>query len=181
MNHADPANVELDLLIALFTDNQMRVGKFVELTSNELPTTQQKLLAHDHHMTVTLESYHESPVDVRVLEQKSEANSYSRKILLARQSDDVVVQFGIVRLDLSVLDNVVRKEIEGQGTPLGRILINHNVMREVKLLKLYKITAGEELANAFGIQQGDVCFGRTALIYCNGSPAVELLEIVGNC
>lgn len=181
MNHADPADVELELLIGLFFDDQSRLGQFVEVADETLPQPQRKLLAHDHHMTVTVESHHDSPVDVRVLETKVEGDVYSRKILLTRQSDDVVVQFGIVRLDLSVLDEVVRSEIEGQGTPLGRILINHDVMREVKLLHLYEVTAGEELLKAFGMATGNVCFGRTALIYCNGSPAVELLEIVGNC
>ena len=37
---------------------------------------------------------------------------------------------------------------------------------------------GEDLAAIFGVTPGSVTYGRTALIYCNGKPAVELLEIV---
>ena len=72
----------------------------------------------------------------------------------------------------------MRAEIESQNTPLGRILIEHNVMRQVQLISLWKVAPGEELRKLFGLADADVTYGRTALIYCNGVPAVELLEIV---
>lgn len=181
MNHTNPADVELELLIGLFFSEPAELGQFEEVASADMPSCEQGLLAHDHHMTVTVEKHHGSPVDVRVLKTLVEGDSYSRKILLTRQSDGCVVQFGIVRLDLSLLEDEVRAAIESQKTPLGRVLIEHNVLREVKLLKLYRITADQALAQSFGIKPGETCYGRTALIYCNGLPAVELLEIVGNC
>ena len=86
--------------------------------------------------------------------------------------------FGIVRLDLSVLSPEVRTKIESQQIPLGRILIEHNVLRVVKLLKLFRIQPGEDLATDLNLAQKSTCFGRTALIFCDGAPAIELLEIV---
>ena len=77
--------------------------------------------------------------------------------------------------------NKLKDEIEKLETPLGRILINHDVLRTVKLLSLLEIKCGEELANMLGLETGSLCYGRTALIYCNGSPAIELLEIVSEC
>lgn len=180
MNPADPAEVELDQLIALFFKDATDLGQFEEVGSDDLPELEQALLSHDHHMTVTVEHHHGTPVNVKVLDVLAEADSYSRKILLTRQTDEVVVQFGIVRLNLSVLEDEVRTEIENQSTPLGRILINHNVLREVKLVRLFRIKTGPTLAEAIGCKIGETIYGRTAMIYCNGSPAVELLEIVGN-
>ncbi|MFP6648465.1 MAG: hypothetical protein VB817_03330, partial [Pirellulaceae bacterium] len=103
---------------------------------------------------------------------------YARKILLRRQADNQVVQFGIVRLDVRFLDQAVRDEIASQQTPLGRILIEHDVLREVQLVALWRIQAGSDLADFFGISPLAEVFGRTALIYCNGEPVVELLEIL---
>jgi chorismate-pyruvate lyase len=103
---------------------------------------------------------------------------YSRKILLKRQSDQRVVQFGIVRLALETLEKPARDEILSQRTPLGRVLIEHGVMRAVQLLGLWEVVCGRELADCFGIEPGHVTYGRTALIYCNSEPAIELLEIV---
>lgn len=129
-------------------------------------------------MTVTVEDRHRCAVDVEVLEVQQDARHYSRKILLRRQSDRRVVQFGIVRLALEALEEAPRQEIIKQQTPLGRVLIEHGVMRAVQLLGLWEVACGEELARYFGVQPGHVTYGRTALIYCNSEPAVELLEIV---
>jgi chorismate-pyruvate lyase len=76
------------------------------------------------------------------------------------------------------LDPEVRQQIEQGRIPLGRVLIEHNVLRNVRLLSLWKVTPGAELLNLFGMEKPDTCYGRTALIYCNGVPAVELLEVV---
>ncbi len=178
LNQPDFADVELEILIKLFFENSAQLGSFSETSAEEVPQPSCSLLAHDHHMTVTLEQHNNSPVDVKVLATRTDGGRYSRKILLTRQSDDAVVQFGIVRLDMTVLASEVRKEIEAKETPLGRILISHNVLREVKLLNLFEIQSGQELAKSFGFEEGQVCYGRTALIYCDGAPAIELLEIV---
>ena len=178
MNQPDFSAVELEILLKLFFEDGSQLGAFCETTADKIPEPSRSLLAHDHHMTVTLEKHHNSPVDVKVLATRTDGGHYSRKILLTRQSDDVVVQFGIVRLDMKVLASEVRKEIEAKETPLGRILIAHDVLREVKLLNLFEIQCGEELASSLGFETGQVCYGRTALIYCDGVPAIELLEIV---
>ena len=47
-------------------------------------------------MTVTVEAHHGSLVDVKVLERKRDGDSYARKILLAKQTDGRIVQFGLV-------------------------------------------------------------------------------------
>ena len=61
---------------------------------------------------------------------------YSRKILLTRQTDRKVVQFGIVRLNFAHLSEAVRQEIESQTAPVGRILIRHNVLRSVEIVQV---------------------------------------------
>ncbi len=178
MNPADSTDVKLDDLIQLFFENADDLGRFEEVTAEEVPEPSRSLLAHDQHMTVTVERHHSSAVDVKVLQTRTDGDHYSRKILLKKQANGGVVQYGIVRLNKSYVQANVRDEIEKQETPLGRILINHDVLRVVKLLNLFKIECGSELAREFGFEVGQVCYGRTALIYCDGSPAIELLEIV---
>lgn len=172
------ATPDLETLVDLFYGSLDELGDFTEVDEAEMPEVYHGLLAHDKHMTVTVEAFHGGPVDVEVLDVHQTATHYSRKILLKRQRDGVVVQFGIVRLNLDYLGPEVRREIESQHTPLGRVLIQHNVLRTVRLLTLWKITPGEELRKLFGLGKPHTCYGRTALIYCNGIPAVELLEIV---
>ena len=105
-------------------------------------------------------------------------NWYSREITLQTHDTKRVVQYGIVLLNVDSLEPVVWQRIERQEVPLGRVLIEHNVLREVQLCELWRVKAGPNLANLLGIEQGTTLFGRTALIYCDGEPAIELLEIV---
>jgi chorismate-pyruvate lyase len=169
---------ELDTLVALFYDAPDELGRFVERSAARLPKPYRDLLAHNHHMTVTVEEHHRSLVDVRVLATQVTPEHYARKILLTRQSDGRVVQFGIVRLNFAHLSDEVRREIEGQTAPVGRILIQHNVLRSVELFKLLEVAPGPDLCRLFGISPDQKTYGRTALIHCDGEPAVELLEIV---
>lgn len=178
MSDTHAVTPDLDTLVALFYDRPEQLGRFEEVESRELARDYRMLLAHDSHMTVTVERFYNGPVDVKVLDSQISGDHYARKILLTRQSDGGVVQFGIMRFDFSCVSPQVRREVESQQTPLGRILIQHNVLREVHLTKLWKVTPGEDLRQLFGMAPGQITYGRTAVIHCNGEPAIELLEIV---
>lgn len=169
---------DLDTLAHLFYPSLETLGQFDEVSSFDLPPVYRTLLDHEHHMTVTVEVHHGSPVDVQVLDKRLTDTHYARKILLVTQRTNQVVQYGIMRVNFRYLSAKVRREIEAEDTPLGRVLINNDVLRQVHLASLWRVVPGEELRGHFGLQAGEVTFGRTALIDCNGEPAVELLEIV---
>jgi chorismate-pyruvate lyase len=175
---ASTAKSDLAALAGLFYPSLAALGSFDAVNFEELPPAYRRLLAHRHHMTVTVEEFHRTPVNVRVLEAKTVAGEYSRKILLTRKSDGQVVQFGIVRLKPEFLSEVVWREIESQRTPLGRVLIEHNVLREIELLALWRVSPGNDLRRGLGMATDKITYGRTAIIHCDGRPAVELLEIV---
>lgn len=165
-------------LAAPFFDPPDNLGELTPVGVGDLPDDALTLLAHRGHMTVTLEAWHESLVDVRVVAERAEADRYARHSLLARRSDGRVVQSGVMAIDLPGLPAAVREAIERGGCPLGRILIRSNLLREVETLALWRITAGATLAEEFGAAPGNVIYGRTARILVEGRPAVDLLEIV---
>ena len=169
---------DLETLLSLFYQDTAEFGGIKATPADDMPTVARKLLDHEHHMTVTVEDYHHCEVDVQVLETLFDGQAYSRKILLTKQTDRAVVQFGIVRLNFEFLAAHVQQEIMAEETPLGKILINHNVLRRVELSQLWEIQAGHDLAELFRVTPGTIIYGRTAWIYCNGKPAIELLEVV---
>ena len=169
---------DFESLVALFYEDGKSLGVCEETTFEDLPTNHQRLLYHQEHMTVAMEAYHESLVSVDVLESRLTDTHYARKILLRRQSDGVVVQFGIMRVNLACIDDDVRVEIESQQRPLGRILVRHNVLRMIRLDRLWRVTTGSDLLELFGHERPTETYGRTAGIDLNGVPAVEVLEIV---
>lgn len=168
----------LDHLASLFYDDLATLGRFEEIRVEAMPETYRRLLAHHEHMTVAMERHHGCPVEVQVLASRRDGDYYSRKIVLHRRRDGRVVLFGIPRLNLQLLDEPVRQELLAEQKPLGRLLIEHNVLREVQLASLYQVAVGPDLARHFQCPQGEITYGRTAFLYCDGYPAVELLEIV---
>jgi chorismate-pyruvate lyase len=174
-------NELLDHLVGLFHGNAAELGSFTPVPAAHVPQPYRQLLDHHHHMTVTVEAFHDSPVNLRILQQRRQGPLYCREILLTKQTDGLVVQYGAMSINLRYLDEEVQQDILSGQIPLGRTLIAHNVLREVQLLQLWRVVYGPALALYFGQPTGTETFGRTARIYCNGEPAVKLLEIVRAC
>ncbi|MGC4007017.1 MAG: hypothetical protein QM811_29390 [Pirellulales bacterium] len=173
--HADP---DLAQLVALFHTRFEDLGAFSPVLAEAMPQPYRDLLAHEHHMTVTVENHHRTSVDVEVLDARVQGEHYLRSIVLRRKTDHAVVQYGIVRLDLTRLDETPRREILSQKIPLGRVLIQHGVLRTIHLSRLWRVACGPTAAKLFSCQEGTITYGRTAAILTSGTPAIELLEVV---
>jgi len=171
--------VDLGSLLQLFyADQPGKLATFEPAEASSMQPAYRQLLEHDEHMTITVEAFYNSPVDVRVQRTTLGSGTYSREIVLVARESGKVVQYGIVRLRPAALQPEVWQEIQERQTPLGKVLIQHNVFRQVELVALWKVTAGAELARLLEIAPGAVTYGRTARIFCDGEPAIELLEIV---
>ncbi len=178
MDSERPLPQQVDALVRLFYPEPDHLGRLAACDASDMPDAYRQLLDHEHHMTVTVEAFHRDRVNVRVLAKSSSDDSYARKILLTRAGDDRVVQFGIMRIHLQYVEDPVRDAVLAEATPLGRILIEHGVFREIHLEQLWRVELGEELAGHFTHPPGSTTYGRSATIDCNGAPAIELLEIV---
>jgi chorismate-pyruvate lyase len=167
----------VDSLFALFPGPDDRLDYEV-VEGEEVPEPYHGLLVHEHHMTVTVEAYHGGRVDVRILARRQDGPIYARKILLVHQATGRVVQFGIAMLDLDQTTPPVREAILAGRTPLGRILIEHDVLRQIEPLHYLRIRPNAAQLAWFGLAEAGVYYGRLAVIHFNGEPVVEVLEIV---
>jgi chorismate-pyruvate lyase len=136
------------------------------------------LLVHTHHMTVTVEKHYGDKVDVQVLAVRHDKDDYARKIVLKLHGSGKVVQFGVPRVDLSILSEKVRTEIVAGGTPLGRVLINNNVLRRIEPVAYLAVALGPALACQFRVPAATVTYGRIGVIFTDEKPAIEVLEIL---
>jgi chorismate-pyruvate lyase len=167
----------LDHLYRLFPDSSDRPDA-VEVSADDVPQPYHRLLVHTHHMTVTVEEFYCSAVDVQVLNCRRSGNEYARKILLKTRAPARVVQFGLVRINLGVCPELVRTEIIEGKTPLGRVLIRHDMLRRIEPIAFLRVRLGAEMAGWFGVEVGTTTYGRLGLIYTGDHPAVEVLEIL---
>lgn len=175
---------DLTGLYSIFGDPVGEIPHARFVRPEEVPEPEKSLLAHDHHMTVTMEKYHGGPVSLGILKSVREGeNWYARKIVLKRE--DRVVMFGIMRFNFEWCDEDVRERIIEAKTPLGRILIENEVLRRISTHALMKIRPNEEMRKTFAMGPDAVdadghprvVYGRLATIFCNEEPAVDLLEV----
>ena len=167
-------------------------GGLRSVTSGEVPEPARSLLDHRSHMTVAMERFHGGDVRLRVVARADDGRGqrphngwYAREILLETQAG-AIVQHGIVRIDLTHLDPEAAAAIREARRPLGRILIEAGMLRDVHGVKLLEIMPGphlQQLLRLTGPQATAVVptaavYGRVADIQLDGRPAVELLEIV---
>ncbi len=170
--------VSIQEMVSIFYSDPTQLGEFQRVDREYVPEVYRSLLDHANHMTVTVEEHHHDRVDVEVLRSDFVGDHYRREILLHTHKDQKVVQYGIVRLNTKFLSEGPRQEILEQKKPLGRVLIEHDVLREIQLFDLLEVRCGPVLASLFCVPEKTVTYGRTALLHCDNVPAIELLEIV---
>jgi chorismate-pyruvate lyase len=168
---------DLDTLLALFPPATY-LANVEYVPGDRVPEPYHALLVHEHHMTVTVEAHHGDLVNVVVLDRRRDDGFYARKILLALKGSGKVVQFGLVRIRFDYCSDAVRDEILSERTPLGRVLIQNDVLRRIEPTAYLRVTPGPDMMKWFGLTQPTPTYGRLALIHCDGKPAIELLEIV---
>jgi chorismate-pyruvate lyase len=179
MNNDPSFGPTLPSLYALFPPAKGELlPEFEIVRDDEVPPPYRDLLVHEHHMTVTVEAHHGIAVDVRILARVQTADYYARKILLTLHESGRVVQFGIMKINLNYCSQAVREEIVAAQTPLGRILIQHNVLRRIEPTAFLRVIPEPAMMNWFQLTEPLRTYGRLAIIHCDEHPAVQLLEIV---
>ena len=169
---------QLPELFAVFP-NPARVPEFETITPDDMPEPYHGLLVHNHHMTVTMEEFYHDRVNVKILQRLLGEDWYARQILLVCRGNGRVVQFGLPIIKLSYCSEPVREAILEGKTPLGRILIENNVLRRIEPTQYLRILPGAATETWFGPQRGKrETYGRLGVIFCDEQPAIEVLEIV---
>lgn len=178
MSAANTNLAELQQLVQLFHVSLDDLGSFTECAAESVPAPFDRLLVHEHHMTVTVEAFYGSLVDLEVVQHKTLGDSYAREILLKTQSDRQPVQYGIVELHADKLPDDARAKITSRSIPLGRVLIENDVMRKVELIALWQIEPSLYLSKLLGLDQPQTTYGRSAMIHVHDDPVISLLEVV---
>jgi chorismate-pyruvate lyase len=173
-------------LVGLFC-SPTEFGEIRNVGAEQVPQPSRTLLDHRSHMTVAMERFYGCDVCLRVVATKADGGDdspsngwYAREILLETPAG-VVVQHGIVRINLASLDEATAVEIRRAQRPLGRILIAAGMLRDVHGVQLLEVLPGPHLRQLFLSDESAAAapvYGRVANIQLNGLPAVELLEIV---
>ncbi|MGL4464435.1 MAG: hypothetical protein ACRC1K_19965 [Planctomycetia bacterium] len=176
MGHPLEPSKELRLLLAFFGESTPPQCR--ETLAAAVPEPYRRLLVHQNHMTVTLEQYIGAKVRVRPYQVHQQGDLYGRKLDLFSEANGQLVMTGLMLFNFSFSTPVVREQIVSQAAPIGRILIENDILREITAESFLQIDADDPLVKRFELSTPRPAFGRLATIFCDKKPAVDLLEIV---
>ena len=146
--------------------------------AGQVPEPFASLLVHDDHMTARLRHHHGHPLALRVLDEVHDDPLYRRKIVLATEETQRVVEFGVVRIDFGFLPADAREAILERRRPLGDVLTRCSALRQIEPRWYVELSTRCPIVAEFCDPGLDRVYGRIGTIYCDGEPAVEVLEVV---
>jgi len=160
-----------------FFDDLAFIDTSACIDATELPPAAARLLVHREHMTSVLRDHCGAPLELSVLQHRTDADEYARKILLTVAGSKRVAELGIVRLSMGYLPAAVRSEVLAGATPLGDILTRHNILRRISPRWYFRFAADSPIGVLFGKSENPA-YGRVGTIFCDEEPAIDVLEVV---
>ena len=180
------------------------LGAIRPIDPKNIPAPFSSLLVHHSHMTVAMESFHGHSVSLEVVNEGPDLmhgkTSYTREILLKspvfndkafgvtlrhdehqKTNENRVVQYGVVRINLDHLPPDVVARIQDGSMPLGRILIEADLHREVRCVGVFEVLPGPDFGKLClhpKEQSVPRTYGRFATISVFEQPVIELFEVV---
>lgn len=184
--HATPDQAEadaraMDLLmpIQFFYLRENRLVPPIEFIDGaEMPEPYAGLLVHHSDMTPRLGEFHQSQIDLDVLDHE-ESKDYLMRAVVLRDSQQRPVEFGAIGIRLEVFNESLRKQIVKAEGPLGGLLANHQFTHSSSPKAYFRVKADEYISQQLQCPVGTVLYGRcNALLANDGLTFADIVEIL---
>jgi len=169
---------ETESLINVFDQDSCALGLKYPIAAQTVPEPYQELLAHNDLMTATLERFYGARTILHVLEEARHGNRYTRKILLALQGSNRIVEYAVMKVNQDNCVCGLWDAIIEAKKPLGRILIENNIKRRVEPKQFFQLMPGTEIMGHYKMTRPTWVFGRITAHYWDGKLAAHVLEVL---
>jgi hypothetical protein len=144
-----------------------------------IPQPQRSLLAHDRDMTSTLARFHGEPIELRVLDCKLIGDHYRRHIILETAGSRRPAEYGVMRVNLPLLDETAQAEVLRARGPLGGILTAHGITFRCCPGAYFKIFSNALISESLRLDGPKWLYGRcNCLSDAAGRTIAEVIEIL---
>lgn len=150
-----------------------------QMRGEEMPEPYRSLLVHQNDMTPTLEKFHGGTIHVHVLRREQRNGFYFREVVLEKDADDAPVEFGAIKINLSLFESKARQLILGEREPLGHILASCGVLHSSRPKAYLKIEADELIGHALRVARRTTLYGRRNTLFDPQNQSLaEIVEIL---
>lgn len=144
-----------------------------------VPEPYRRLLVHLDDMTPTLETFHGTPMRLRVMGACRAGEEYYREVTLLREDNGRPVEFGAIKIYLDRFAAAAREEILRERLPLGRILQTQHIAHTSRPAAFFRVASDHLINDVLQLTGAQILYGRRNTLYDPaGRPLAEIVEIL---
>ncbi|NUQ61422.1 MAG: hypothetical protein HUU20_02970 [Pirellulales bacterium] len=145
----------------------------------DIPEPYRTLLVHASDMTSTLTDYHGEPIKLDVVERVVGSGWLARCSILEVARTGRPVEFGVIRIDLSLLHEPVRRQVLEGRVPLGGLLNECGIGYRSCPGGFLRVKSNGTMNQAFHLPRPTWLYGRcNCLSDLAGRTIAEVVEIL---
>ena len=150
-----------------------------QIEGEAVPEPYKSLLVHRHDMTPTLEKFHQQTIHLQVLARERNGPEYFRNVVLLLDASGAPVEFGAIKINLSLFPPAARRHILEERLPLGQILHEHEIPHSSRPKAFLRIFSDDLINQALGLNGVQELYGRrNTLSDSVQRPLAEIVEIL---
>ena len=145
----------------------------------DVPEPYRSLLVHGDDMTPTLEKFHGAQVHLTVMRRQQRGEVYFREVVLSLDGSNRPVEFGAIKMNLTLFSPAARKLILEEREPLGHILRDCAVAHASRPKAYLRVESDEFINSALKLTGAHTLFGRRNTHFdTQNRPLAEIVEIL---
>jgi len=149
------------------------------IDGESVPEPYNSLLVHSQDMTPTLEQFHGDTIHLEVLRREVRDDFYFREVMLKLDGGERPVEFGAIRIDLSLFAAGVRRLILDERLPLGHILKDCGVAHSSRPKAFLRVESDEFMNGVLELTGANTLYGRRNTLFDPHQRALaEIVEIL---
>ena len=144
-----------------------------------VPQPFRDLLVHERDMTPTLEAFHGQKIFLHVLDRHQQESRLLRLVVLKLESDETPVEFGAIRINLTLFETQALQLVLEGHLPLGTILREQNIPHTSGHQEFFSVLSDAVVNRALQLTGTRQLYGRRNVIRnSQEKPLAEMTEIL---
>jgi chorismate-pyruvate lyase len=162
-----------------YAQQGLALPRIEAVTGGEVPEPYRALLVHQDDMTPTLEKFHGAKIQLTVMRSQQRGDFYFREVVLSLDGSNRPVEFGAIKMNLTLFSSAARKLILEEREPLGHILRDCAVAHASRPKAYLRVASDEFINRALNITGTHTLYGRRNTHFDTQQRALaEIVEIL---
>ena len=180
--HVTPPSAAFSLVHPLdefYTQAGQPLPPLNQVEGHVVPEPFKTLLVHLNDMTPTLEKFYQKNIHLQVLGSRHKEDGYFREVVLRLDGTNEAVEFGAIKINLSLFTPEAREQILKEHLPLGHILGEYKIPHTSRPSGYLRIASDKLINDVLGLTGAQVLYGRRNTLFDpSHRPLAEIVEIL---